>query len=335
MLSVDNRVWGVTHYSEELLALSGLDVAKLPPLVPLGEPRGPIAAQAAEHLGVSLVATVMDATIDSVTSAVGTGAVDADSFGLVIGTTSVMATHLPSKRHDMEHLLTTAPSPLPDRWFLVAENGIGGKALDVFVSNMVFAPDGLGRPLTPDAFDEVLDAAAEVPVGANGVLFLPWLVGSLAPGGNRQARGGFVNIGLSSTRSDMARAVLEGVAMNAAWLVPYFSALAEQRYEEISFGGGGANSPFWGQVLADALGVRVRRLADSRTTNAQGAALLALAQAGEFGLGDIRSLLTVQQVHEPDPTAHRVLARRTDALIDFHQRTASFYPMLDTKDLQP
>jgi xylulokinase len=335
MLSVDNRVWGATEYSEQLLELSGLDVAKLPPLVALGEPRGSIRADAAEHLGVSSTATVMGATIDSVTSAVGTGAIDADSFALIIGTTSVMPTHLSSKRHDMEHGLTTAPSPLPDRWFLVAENGIGGKALDVFVSNMVFADDGLGRPLGADSFDEVLEAAAAVPVGSRGLLFLPWLVGSMAPGGNRHARGGFVNVSISTSRSDMARGILEGVAMNAAWLVPYFSALAERQYDEISFGGGGANSPLWGQILADALGIRVRRLANSRTTNAHGAALLALAEAGEFPLEHVRNLLTVQQVHEPDPTAHRVLARYTQALIDFHQRTASFYAMLDTKDLQP
>lgn len=335
MLCVDNRVWGATEYSDQLLAMSGLDVGKLPQLVPLGSPRGRILAGAAEHTGVSPNAIVMGATMDSVTSAVGTGAIDADTFALVIGTTSVMSTHLRSKRHDMEHGLTTAPSPLSDRWFLVAENGIGGKALDVFVSNMVFAPDGLGRALTPESFDEVLDAASEVPVGSNGLLFLPWLVGSMAPGGNRRARGGFVNVGISTTRSDMARAVLEGVAMNAAWLVPYFSALAEHQYEEISFGGGGANSALWGQILADALGIRVRRLANSRTTNSHGAALLALAEAGQFRLDEVPGLLTVQQVHEPEPTAHAVLARRTQALIDFHHRNASFYAMLDSKDPQP
>jgi xylulokinase len=303
--------------------------------VPLGVPRGRILDTSAEHLGVATGATVMGATIDSVTSAVGTGAVDADSFGRIIGTTAVMPTHLPSKRHDMQHGLTTAPSPLPGQWFLVAENGVGGKALDVFVSNMVFAPDGLGRPLGPDSFDEVLAAAATAPTGSNGVLFLPWLVGSMAPGSNRRVRGGFVNVGLSTSRSDMARAVLEGVAMNAAWLVPYFSALAEREYDEISFGGGGAHSPLWGQILADALGIRVRRLANSRATNAHGAALLALAEAGRFRLDEIRGLLTVEQLHEPDPAAHSVLARHTEALIDFHQRTASFYSLLDPKDTQP
>jgi xylulokinase len=328
MLSVDNRVWGATAYSDDLLALSGLDPAKLPPLVPLGSPRGQLTAQAAEHLGVSATATVMGATMDSVTSAVGTGAIDAATFGLVVGTTSVMPTHLPSKRHDLEHGMSTAPSPLAGRWLLVAENGLGGKALDVFVNNIVFPADGLGGTQHPTMFDDVLAVAASAPVGSNGVLFLPWLIGSLAPGNDSRARGGFVNLGLEASRADMARAVLEGVAVNAAWLLPYFAALAGEEYHEVTFGGGGASSPLWGQILADALGVRVRRLANPRTTNALGGALLALAEAGVFALEDIPSRLQVAEVHEPVPASSVVLARHRDALVEYHSRMQGFSALL-------
>jgi xylulokinase len=331
MLSVDNRVWGATTYSDDLLALSGLDPAKLPPLVPLGAPRGRVTATAAAHLGVAPDAVVAGATMDSVTSAVGTGAIDATVCGFIIGTTSVMPTHLPSKRHDLAHGLTTAPSPLPGRWLLVAENGLGGKALDVFVNNIVFAGDGLGREVASSSFDDVLAVAASAPVGSHGVLFLPWLIGSLAPGNDGRARGGFVNLGLEAGRADMARAVLEGVAVNAAWLLPYFSALAGQEYHEVSFGGGGASSALWGQILADALAVRVRRLANPRTTNALGAALLALAEGGVFELGDIPAHLSVAETHEPEPSASAVLARHREALVEYHARMQGFSSLLAPK----
>jgi xylulokinase len=331
MLSCDNRTWGLTDYSDELLTMSGMPPDKLPRLVPLGEPRGAVTAEAAAHLGISPTAIVAGATIDSVTSAVGTGAITADGCGLIIGTTAVMATHLPSKRHDLAHGLTSAPSPLPDSWLLVAENGVGGKALDVFVNNLVFADDGLGVPAHDGSYAAVLDAAAKVPCGSNGVLFLPWLVGSMAPGNNRRQRGGFVDIGLSTTRSDMARAVLEGVAMNVAWLLPHFSALAEWTYDEITFGGGGANSPLWGQILADACGVAVRRLAHSNCTNAHGAALLALAETGACEIADLPSFLVTEQMHEPDDRAHRVLAARARSLVDFHDRTGPFYAAFDSE----
>lgn len=329
MLVCDNRTWGATAYDEGLLALTGMPADKLAPLQPMGEPRGAISAAAALHLGISPDAVVADATLDSVTSAVGTGAISADRCGLVIGTTAVMVTHLPSKRHDIEHGLTAAPSPLPSSWFLMAENGIGGKALDVFVNNMVFADDGLGRPADDGAYQSVLDAAATSPCGSNGVMFLPWLVGSMAPGNDRRQRGGFVNIGLATTRADMSRAVLEGVAMNAAWLLPHFGALAGHRHDEIVLGGGGARSSLWGQIVADATGRRVRRLADPTVTNAHGAALLALSQHGGIALDDVPSMLRVAQVHEPDDAHHRLLDARRQVLVEFHDRMSDAYAALD------
>lgn len=332
MLCCDNRTWGLAEYSDELLAMSGLPPDKLPALVPLGAPRGVVTTAAATHLGVSPTAVVTGATIDSVTSAVGTGAISADRCGLVIGTTAVMATHLPDKRHDIAHGLTAAPSPLPASWFLVAENGIGGKALDVFVNNMVFADDGLGHAAHAGAYDDVLRLAATVPCGSNGVLFLPWLVGSMAPGFDRRQRGGFVNIGLATTRADMARAVLEGVAANVAWLLPHFSRLAGHDYAEITFGGGGARSALWGQILADATGVPVRRLAKSSCTNAHGAALLALAETGACEIADLPGFLVTEQVHQPDDASHRVLAARAASLVDFHDRTTDFYAHFDSKE---
>ncbi|MBI4933742.1 MAG: hypothetical protein HY828_07690 [Actinobacteria bacterium] len=335
MLVCDNRTWGLTEYSDELIEMCGMPAEKLPPLVPLGEPRGTVTADAAAHLGVSERALVTGATIDSVTSAIGTGAIWPDRCGFVIGTTAVMGTHMPAQRHDMAHGLTAAPSPLPQSWFLVAENGIGGKALDVFVNNIVFPDDGLGLPVDDGAYDAVLGAAAAVPAGSNGVLFLPWLVGSMAPSRDRRHRGGFVNIGLATTRADMARAVLEGVAMNAAWLLPYFSRLAGHEYDEITFGGGGARSALWGQILADACGLPVRRLAQSSCTNAHGAALLALAETGACSFADLPSFLVTEQVHEPDDAAHRLLATRTATLVDFHVRNAPFYEGFDSKDHTP
>ena len=332
MLSVDNRTWGATEYSSDLLQMSGLDIGKLPPLVPLGSPRGHVTTEAATHLGVSAQAIVAGATIDSVTSAIGTGAMDRTSCGLIIGTTSVMVTHLPSKRHDLAHGLTTAPSPLPDSYFLVAENGIGGKAFDVFVNNVVYPNDGLGAAPPPDAYERVLGVAATAPSGSNDVLFLPWLVGSMAPSFERRMRGGFVNLGLATTRADMARAVLEGVAMNASWLLPYFSALADEQYTEITLGGGGASSALWGQILADCTGIAVRRLANSRTTNAHGAALLALAENGQVAMSDTRAMLTTAELHHPDAAAHAIHCRHLTAFTDFHTRTAPFYDALNAPE---
>jgi xylulokinase len=146
-------------------------------------------------------------------------------------------------------------------------------------------------------------------------------------------RGGFVNLGLTTSRADLARATLEGVALNAAWLFPHVAALAGAHYDTINLGGGGAASALWAQVIADALGVRVRRLAQPRTTNAQGAALLALTELGRLALEDIPSLLRVEQVHEPDPETHVLYERLGAAFVDFHDRAAPFFRTLNSGEV--
>jgi len=130
----------------------------------------------------------------------------------------------------------------------------------------------------------------------------------------------------------MARAVLEGVAMNAAWLLPFFSALAANEHRSISFGAGGAGSALWGQMLSDVCGVEVRRLANPRTTNAHGAALLALAQAGQLTFAELPSRLSVQQVHQPDPSTRRLHDARLAAFIEFHDSSVPIYSALASRE---
>ena len=328
LLLIDNRAWNTAEYSDELLARAGIDASRLPVLQPFGVPRGRVTADAAEHLGITTAATAMGGTIDTTTSAVGTGAIDDSTRGLMIGTTAVVLAHVAGKREDLAHAITSAPSPVPGRYVLIAENGAGGKALDVFVNNVVYPDDGLTDPRPADAFERVVAAAATVPPGANGVLFLPWLVGSMAPQFDRHQRGAFLGLGLASNRADMARAVLEGVALNLARLVPHVTAVAGCGEVPIRFGGGGAASSLWGQILADATGSTVHRLADPGFTNCRGAALVALAESGTVDWADIPGLVRVAEVHEPDPVAVQRYAPLVAAFDEFQQLTGPFFRQL-------
>jgi xylulokinase len=104
----------------------------------------------------------------------------------------------------------------------------------------VYADDGFATGELPaDAFERAATVAATSPPGANGVLFQPWLVGSMAPVFDDHVRGGFLGLGLGSTRADMTRAVHEGVALNAAWLLSHVSAFTGTAYDSVRFGGGG------------------------------------------------------------------------------------------------
>lgn len=330
LMTVDNRVHGTTVHDPELVARAGIDPGKLPPIVPYDEIVGTVTRDAADHLGISERAVVVAGTIDSITSAVGCGVLDNTSCGVIIGTTTVIVTHIDHKGADLDHGLISVPSPLPGRYFVMAENGIGGKALDHFVRNVVYPDDALALgPIPDDAFERAEAAAAAVPAGSGGAMYLPWLVGSMAPVADGHVRAGFMNVGLTTTRAHLARAVYEGVAFNAAWLLPHVATFAGADWPSIRFGGGGAASSLWAQVLADALGVGVDRLAGSQTTNARGAAFLALARLGHISLDDIPTLVEVADHLEPDAAHAAVYRPMIERFIELHALTRPFYASLN------
>lgn len=311
LLLTDNRTWGSPAYDDELLERAGFDraelLARLPPLEPFGCPRGEVSSAAADHLGLLVGTTVAAGTIDTTTSAVGTGAIAPGQLGIVIGTTAVVLAHLAERAQDLGHGITSAPSPVPGRSVVLAENGIGGKALDAFLANLVHADDGVTSPAGPsvvDRFEAITDLAGTAPPGANGVLFAPWLAGAMAPVFDPLVRGAFVGVGLSTNRADLARAVFEGVACNLARLVPHVAALTggpAATSSPIVFGGGGARAALWGQLLADLTGATVQRLAAPQFTNARGAAFVAMAESGWVSWTDLDRMLVFDGAHEPDP----------------------------------
>ncbi|MCB0952100.1 MAG: hypothetical protein KDB13_05135, partial [Microthrixaceae bacterium] len=127
----------------------------------------------------------------------------------------------------------------------------------------------------------MLDAAlGSVPAGSNGLLFLPWLNGSLSPASSPTMRGGFINMSLESTRTDLVRAVTEGVAHNLRWLLPFAERFTGSPMEEIAFLGGAARSREWCQILADVLDRPVGSLAEPDWAVARGVADLARYRHG-------------------------------------------------------
>ena len=320
LMTVDNRTHGAIDHDAVLVDGAGLDAAKLPPLVPHDEIIGTVTPAAAAHLGITTRAVVLAGTLDSITSAVGSGVLDSRSCAVVIGTTSVIVTHVDRKVSDLEHGLISVPSPVPGRYFVMAENGVGGKALEHFLREVVYADDPLALgPFPDDAFTRAEAAASVVDAGCDGVLFLPWLVGSMAPVPDSRVRAGFVGLGLTTSRSHLTRAVYEGVALNAAWLLPHVASLAGGSWPAVTFGGGGAASSLWAQILADALDVDVHQLAQPGSTNARGAALLALERLGHLTLDDIPSLVPIRARVVPSPDRTSTYRAMLERFVELHE----------------
>ena len=133
-------------------------------------------------------------------------------------------------------------------------------------------------------------------------LFLPQLAGERAPLWNAALRGAFLGLETTNTSADLARAVLEGVALSARHVMQALDASAACRPDTLACGGGGFRSELWGQIRADVLGRRLERL-ETVDTGLVGAACLAAVASGQAP--DLTAAQApfrrIDRVWEPDP----------------------------------
>jgi xylulokinase len=111
----------------------------------------------------------------------------------------------------------------------------------------------------------------------------------------------------------MVRAVMEGVAFNLRWLLPHVERFVGRRFPTLNFIGGGAQSTAWPQILADVLDRPIRCVADPRSANVRGAALLALVALNHIDLKDIASRVAILEELQPNPANRACYDRHGDA----------------------
>lgn len=296
---VDNRSLGQTSYDDVLLGWSGVDASRLPPLLAFDEAIGTIRDDVATQLGLPTGVTVHAGVNDTQAGAVATDAYRPGRAGLSIGTTSVLVDSIASKQVDLDHEVLSCPGPFDDSYLLFAENGLGGRSVEHVLDHVV---DTGGF----DTLDEVLRST---PVGSRGLLFLPWLRGSLAPAADANMRGGFVNMSLDAGRQEMVRATCEGVAHNLAWLLPHAEALTGNRIDEFVFVGGAARSAGAVRIVADVMNRPVRVPDRPEVAIARATALLALHRHGALSRAQLSSLASTGEVVEPDVANTELYAR--------------------------
>lgn len=175
---------------------------------------------------------------------------------------------------------------------------------------------------------QLIDAAiAATPVGANGVLFLPYMLGERTPWWNADARGAFVGLNLASRREDMLRAVMEGVSLNLGMIVDIFR--AHVPIDTITVIGGGARSAVWRQIMADAYDCRINSPNFLEEATSMGAAVIGGVAAGVFKDFDvIHRFISVEHTATPDAAARDKYRRLRGVLANAYHGLEGTYAAL-------
>jgi len=301
--ATDNRRLDLLTYDATLLRRSGVAAAKLPPLVATGSVVGTVQPSVADELGIPAEAQVVTGLPDLHGTTVGSGFVAPYETHLSIGTTGWIGCPLPAKKTDVIRQLAAVPGlgTLSAAPYLLANNQeSAGRCLQWFRETLAAGPAG------PPSYDELTALAATSPPGSNGVLFTPWIAGERCPVDDRAARGGFHNVSVTTSTADLARAVLEGVALNSRWLLAAAEHFTGQRLEPLRLVGGGAQSELWCRTVADVCDRTVERVADPLLTGLRGAALAAGVALGEVHRDQLRGLVPLAGTYRPDPATRAV-----------------------------
>jgi xylulokinase len=139
------------------------------------------------------------------------------------------------------------------------------------------------------------------PAGAQGLFWLPYLMGERTPHLDATARGGWIGMTASHRRADLVRAVVEGVSYSQRDCLDIVESLGVA-VDSVRASGGGAKSPFWRQVLASVLNRSVVTL-ETQEGSAYGAALLALAGSGESGSVEEVCQVAIRETERVAPCA--------------------------------
>jgi xylulokinase len=311
----DNRRLGCSDWSPELIARAGVDRSRLPELTRSLSVLAPIRPEVADSLGIPRGVDVVTGANDSVAAAFGAGALEPGQAAMMMGTTGVLIAHHRARHVDPTRFIVTMPSALDDRYYVVAEGGLGGKLVELALAE-VFGDDAVDGGAAFDKLSQAVDAS---PPGASGVLFLPWVFGSASPALDRRHRGAFLGLSLGTSSSDMARAMLEGISMQMRWLVDEVEQAIGVDFGAIRFVGGGAQSDVWASIMADVVGRTIVQLANPRHANARGAGFMAFVATGRLALDELDSLVPVKATFEPDAATADLYSERLEVVRDLHR----------------
>jgi xylulokinase len=325
----DNRNINNVVYDEKLIQFSNIERGKLPDLHPANDVLGVLLPSIAKEWGLREDVKVIMGSPDVHSAAVGSGAVADYKAHLYIGTSGWIACHVPFKKTDVFHSLAALPSSIPGRYLLTDAQECAGVSLQYLRDNIFFHQDELANH-KPDHVYKLFDQiAARTSAGSGRLIFTPWLYGERAPVDDRFVRGGFFNLSLQTSREEMVRAVFEGVAYNARWLLKYVEQFIKKPVEQINMVGGGAKSDIWCQIHADVLNRPIRQMKDPIEVNVRGAALLTAASLGYIRYDDIASRVPVAKTYTPNPDHRKIYDELFGEFLAVYENNRKMYARLN------
>lgn len=296
-------------WSEHIMQAAGLNPNQLPDLRRSIDVVGELLPEVADEVGLVAGTPVVIGGGDGCCAAVGAGVVREGSAYNYVGSSSWIALSTPKPIYDPDQKTFTFGHVVPGMFMPTGTMQAAGASYqwtrDQLCPLEVQAAEALG--VSPY---EIINLGAEKsPVGANGLIYLPYLMGERSPRWNPRARGAFIGLTIRHTRSDMVRAVLEGITFNLRVILDAFTRQGAT-IDAMRLIGGGARGRFWNRIMADVYGLPIQRLSILEEATSMGAAVVGGVGVGLYpDFSIIEHMNHIAETIQPDPLAHAAYER--------------------------
>ena len=318
-LDVPKRKW-----SKELLRKLDIDISLLPECYESTVVSGRISEKVAQLTGLSKGTPVVGGGGDNAAGAVGCGIVCPGLALASLGTSGVVFVFSDSVTTDSQGRLHTFCHAVPGKWHVMGVMLSAGGSLRWFRDVLGEEEKREARRREVDAYEVLIEKAAKVAPGAEGLIFLPYLSGERTPYPDPDARGVFFGINLKHTKVHLIRAVMEGVTFGMRDSLEIIKGMGIP-VEKVRASGGGARSLFWRQMQADIYDLPVETVNVTEGA-AFGAALLAGTGVGIYSSVEeaCRETIRTNSLTQPDQ-------KRKQIYQEYYKMYRSLYPVLADK----
>jgi len=316
LLDVRNRRWSV-----EVLKGLSIPESMMPDVYESSFASGTISAAAATETGLAAGTPVVGGAGDVAAAAVGGGATRSGIITIIMGSGGVVFAATDGVVMDKANAMQTCCHAVEDMWHVMGVMLSCSFSLRYFKETFGDVETAAADQAGTNVYQLLDQQAATVPVGSEGLIFLPYLNGERTPHRDPYARGAFVGITLRHGKPHYVRSVMEGVAYGLRDAVEIVGELGID-VKQVRAVGGGASSPLWRQILADVFNCQIATI-NVTEASALGVAIVAGAGTGVYDSIQTGCDRTISLTSTTDPIAANV-----DVYEGYYKRFRALYPAL-------
>lgn len=291
-------------WDEQIVKAAGIAMDKLPDIKKSTDIAGTVTKEASLATGLKEGTPVVCGAGDGSCAAVGCGAIEVGQTYCSMGSSSWIqpVTKEPINDEEMRTF----------NWIYAVDGLImpsgtmqtGGAALAWVRNEICKSEMQQAKEKGVSAYALIDEQAAKAPIGSNGLLFMPYLLGERSPRWNANARGAFVGLKMEHSRNEVLRSVLEGISYNMNVILSIFKKHID--IPEIILIGGGAKGKVWRQMMADIYNTKILKPVYLEEAPSMGAAMIAGVGCGAFESfrEAVDIFVTIEDELMPNPEAH-------------------------------